>query len=282
MLRVVLVLAMGGLNVGARAAPVPLPPAQAGAEAGVQDPATVPAFRGILPMGKDQLALFELPGGNSWTGHVGEVVPGTRWTVRSVSLRPTSVVVEVAGHGRIELAVGETYTGGKGAVPAPVPQSVLPPPEKHPTRAFAQPQRVVRRTAYRPAAPAGAAPAGAQGAPAADVGPPPNYAQVDASGPDRTDLRAYGVSGVETVVMFTSIRCGPCQLTKPKVKEWARAHPQSRVIEAEIGESADHGINWGAPVIKAVGIHGVPYFVILDANGNVSAQGNAAHNVLGF
>lgn len=258
----------------------PLPP---DARAPVADPASAPAFRGTLPWGRQQAALFQLPGpdgGTSWTGTAGQVVPGTRWTLRTVTMWPTSVIIEVAGGKRISLALGQTYLGGAQAVKAPPP----PAPKKifNLARQNAQAQTSLSRAMaqHRLGFVAPAAAGGEAQQPA--VAMPPNVRQVDASGADRTDLRNYGESGSETVVMFTSIRCGPCQATKPKLFDWARAHPASRAVLAEIGETPQHGINWAAPVIQTVGISSVPYLVILDASGNVSARGGDAHRVLGF
>lgn len=270
-------------------APGGLPNAPARLQAqpqGAPRPENQPAFQGVLPSGREFAALFKIPGAagasTSWTGMAGQRVPGSNWTLRAVSMRPTSAIIEVAGGARITLAAGETYVGGPRGVPAPQP---VAPQQRLAQRQYGARLQAARRRQHHPA---GSEPddfdqpaAGPAAAPVA-AGRPPNVSSVDASAPHMATLRNYGVSGCETVVMVTSIRCGPCQQTKPKAEQWAREHPQSRVVFAEIGQTPTGGINWAAPIVQANGIRGVPYLVILDTSGNVSVQGNDAHRVLGF
>ena len=45
---------------------------------------------------------------------------------------------------------------------------------------------------------------------------------------------------------------------------------------ADIGVTPGGGINWRAPIVQELGIQGIPYFYIVDGNGQRVAQGEAA------
>jgi hypothetical protein len=47
-----------------------------------------------------------------------------------------------------------------------------------------------------------------------------------------------------------------------------------------MGETAQGGINFAAPIFTANGLKTIPYFVVMNANGQVTHRGNTARDVL--
>jgi hypothetical protein len=185
---------------------------------------TAPAFQGVLPMGGRLMGLFRVPSSTSqWSGGIGEKIPGSTWTLRSLSMRPTSAVIELPNGTRVPLAPGETYLGGKAGVPAPVEKSaVASPPARRPVvRRQAQ---VLNLSNYDPRQ--------AQAEPEEKIipGPPPQV--VDASGQRPTNFESFAVPGLPTVVMVTSQVCPGCQGITPHVFQWAKRHGDYRVVMA--------------------------------------------------
>lgn len=53
------------------------------------------------------------------------------------------------------------------------------------------------------------------------------------------------------------------------------------MVYADVGLDATGRINWAAPVMRKYGIQGIPYFVVIDERGTMSAQGKKAREAIG-
>lgn len=232
----------------------------------------MPVFGGVMPVRGVPHALFNTTtlGGatTSWSGKVGDRVPNTPWTINAMSAQQASVNITVANQPPVTLAIGQTYLGGGKPHTPPkllTRADLLAKVREWERRAqpVARPQPQER---YTP---------DSQGAPA-------NVREIDASRFDRAQIESYATPGRETVIMFTSYLCGPSHKRRPFMMDWARAHPETTVVLAEIGATPAGRINFDAPVVQANGISHVPYFYVLDKSGRPIAHGEQALERLGF
>jgi hypothetical protein len=82
---------------------------------------SAPVFRGVMGMGKRQVALFELPGvSGNWQGETGQSIPGTNWKIMRVVLSPGATYLWVPGQKfQVVLKQGETFTAAGKVERAP-------------------------------------------------------------------------------------------------------------------------------------------------------------------
>jgi hypothetical protein len=80
-----------------------------------------PVFRGVMGLGKREIALFEVQGNaGTWQGEAGRTLPGSQWTIDRIDMRAGTVVIRLPGKPPVTLKQGETYFGDR-AVQAPEP-----------------------------------------------------------------------------------------------------------------------------------------------------------------
>lgn len=230
-------------------------------------PSTTPVFNGIIFVRNQPHALFKVTEGKSpWKGLPDQKIPGSTWILREIKVRPPTVVVEVDEGKRVSLAHGETYADGK-VIQAP--PEIVSTPEPKPKLIPVNMPVFPREHHAAPAAPV--------------VTPRPVAAppyKLNASGPQAATFQSLAVPGAASVVMVTSKACPACRSAAPMMENWAASHGEYRVVFADVGTTRQGGINWEAPVIRTNNIHALPYFVFLDARGNVTARGQQAMSLI--
>jgi hypothetical protein len=236
-----------------------------------------PVFRGVMGMGNRAVVLFEVPGqSGNWNGEVGAVIPGTKWRIKSATLNPGQVVVDVPGKGAIALKQGETYLGGAKAEKAPDvdrPQNKAAAEFVPPTPAQrAAADRARLNAALSRAASATRRPAAAPGE--ETVQGPSMVTTIDCSQVD-LPIEQLGMQGYDTAFMVTSAACGACRKTAPSVRALAKK-PQKRVVFLDIGTTPDGKINFKAPMLARRGISAIPHFFVVEQSGHFLAGNDAA------
>jgi hypothetical protein len=98
---------------------------------------------------------------------------------------------------------------------------------------------------------------------------------VDAS-KDNVVLETLAKKGDTTLVMVSSPGCPDCMAEKPGVMSLAGHVKNLTVVIVDIGLTSAKRINWSAPVMRANGLHSLPFYFIFDADGKVKTTGEAA------
>lgn len=98
----------------------------------------------------------------------------------------------------------------------------------------------------------------------------------DAPG-QQIEIAKYVVPGKINVFDFYSKYCGPCMAIAPYLEKLAGKRADVVVNKVDINRPAVAGIDWSSPVVRQYGLQSVPHFVIYDASGKKTAEGESAY-----
>jgi thiol-disulfide isomerase/thioredoxin len=110
---------------------------------------------------------------------------------------------------------------------------------------------------------------------AAEVAPP----LVIAKG-DPVEIRDHLVPGQITLFDFTSKFCPPCRMFEPYIDRLHEVREDLTVVKVDINRPQTRGIDWRSPVMQQYRLGQIPHFKIFDASGNLTAEGDAAKQLV--
>lgn len=93
-------------------------------------------------------------------------------------------------------------------------------------------------------------------------------------------LADFAVAGSYTVFDFMSEYCPPCKQISPWMDRLHRERDGVQVIKVDINRPGVRGIDWQSPVARQFGLSSIPHFKVLDAEGKLVAEGDAAWEML--
>lgn len=93
-------------------------------------------------------------------------------------------------------------------------------------------------------------------------------------------LADYTNEGEYTVFDFMSDYCPPCQRIAPWMNRLHSERPGVTVVKVDINRPGVRGIDWKSPVAAQFGLSSIPHFKVMDAEGNVVAEGDKAWEML--
>ncbi len=97
---------------------------------------------------------------------------------------------------------------------------------------------------------------------------------------ETVDVRSLTEAGRITVVDFYSPFCPPCRMLAPILEELAQRDRTLTIVKLNINRPRVPGIDWKSPLAEQYRIKSVPYFMIFDAQGNLTAEGRKASKMV--
>lgn len=90
-------------------------------------------------------------------------------------------------------------------------------------------------------------------------------------------LQNLPVQGKITVIDCYSPFCPPCMRLAPFMEKLAQKRRDLAIIKLNINRpEAQAGIDWQSPLAQQLGLRAIPYFLIFDREGRLTAQGSEA------
>jgi thiol-disulfide isomerase/thioredoxin len=104
---------------------------------------------------------------------------------------------------------------------------------------------------------------------------------VNAENPgEEIELANYLVGGKINIVDFYSEYCPPCRRIAPYLEELDKKSEDKVVVKVDINRPDISGIDWGSPLARQFNLNSIPHFKIFDGEGNKTAEGREAFNIL--
>ena len=101
--------------------------------------------------------------------------------------------------------------------------------------------------------------------------------EANADNPGQTlDVKSLAVKGKTTVIDFYSPFCPPCVQLAPIMAQLAAKRPDLAIKKVNINRPGVQGIDWRSPLAQQYQIRQVPYFMIFNPQGELTAQGREA------
>jgi thiol-disulfide isomerase/thioredoxin len=101
--------------------------------------------------------------------------------------------------------------------------------------------------------------------------------EANAANPGQTlDVKSLSVKGKTTVIDFYSPFCPPCVQLAPIMAQLAAKRPDLAIQKVNINRPGVQGIDWRSPLAQQYQIRQVPYFMIFNPQGELTAQGREA------
>lgn len=97
---------------------------------------------------------------------------------------------------------------------------------------------------------------------------------------EQIQLTDYVIEGEYTVFDFMSDYCPPCTRIAPWMNRLHNERPGVNVIKVDINRPGVRGIDWKSPVAAQFGLSSIPHFKVMDAEGNLVAEGDKAWEML--
>jgi thiol-disulfide isomerase/thioredoxin len=86
------------------------------------------------------------------------------------------------------------------------------------------------------------------------------------------EITEHLVPGKITIFDFYSDYCPPCKTISPMLTELDKARPDIAVKKIDINRKGKTGIDWQSPVVEQYKIKSVPFFMIYDEKGKLTAS----------
>ncbi|MCK4760931.1 MAG: thioredoxin family protein [Candidatus Aminicenantes bacterium] len=83
-------------------------------------------------------------------------------------------------------------------------------------------------------------------------------------------------SGKINIFDFYSEFCPPCRRISPKLEQLDRRRDDVVVIKIDINRENTRGIDWKSPLARQYNLSSIPHFIIYDAEGRRTHEGNSA------
>ncbi len=97
---------------------------------------------------------------------------------------------------------------------------------------------------------------------------------------EEIELKDFAVAGEYTVFDFMSEYCPPCKQIAPWMNRLHAERDGVTVVKVDINRPGVRGIDWKSPVASQFGLSSIPHFKVLDAEGNLVAEGDRAWEML--
>lgn len=97
---------------------------------------------------------------------------------------------------------------------------------------------------------------------------------------EEIELENFLVDGQINIVDFYSDYCPPCRRIAPYLEELDQKSDDKVVIKVDINRPDISGIDWGSPLARQFNLNSIPHFKIFDGEGNKTAEGREAFNIL--
>jgi thiol-disulfide isomerase/thioredoxin len=94
------------------------------------------------------------------------------------------------------------------------------------------------------------------------------------------EIRDHLVPGQITLIDFTSKYCPPCRIFEPYIDRLHEVRDDLTVVKVDINRPGQRGIDWRSPVAQQYRLGQIPHFKVFDANGNLTAEGEAAKQLV--
>jgi thioredoxin 1 len=114
-------------------------------------------------------------------------------------------------------------------------------------------------------------------APAGSSGYPPGFVINSKNPGDEIDIEDFVQRGNTTIFDFYSEFCGPCRRISPLLKRLDMERDDIVVLKVDINREGTRGIDWRSPVARQYQLRSVPHFVIYDASGTRTHEGQVAY-----
>jgi len=95
------------------------------------------------------------------------------------------------------------------------------------------------------------------------------------------EVKSLLVKGKTTLIDFYSPFCPPCVRLAPLMAKLAKKRPDLAIKKVNINRPGVNGIDWRSPLAQQYQIRRVPFFMILNPQGNLVAQGREATETVG-
>lgn len=90
------------------------------------------------------------------------------------------------------------------------------------------------------------------------------------------DVKSLAVKGKTTLIDFYSPFCPPCVRLSPLLAQLAQKRGDLVIQTVNINRPGFQGIDWRSPLAQQYRLRSVPYFMIFNPKGKLTAEGNAA------
>jgi thiol-disulfide isomerase/thioredoxin len=90
------------------------------------------------------------------------------------------------------------------------------------------------------------------------------------------DIEPYLQKGKINIVDFYSDYCPPCRKISPLLKKLDKQRQDLVVLPVDINRKGIKGIDWMSPLAQQYKLNSIPHFLIFDADGNLSKEGQEA------
>lgn len=97
---------------------------------------------------------------------------------------------------------------------------------------------------------------------------------------EEVDIAEYAVPGQITVFDFMSEFCPPCQRIAPWMDRLNAERDGVTVVKVDINRPGIRGIDWKSPVAAQYRLSSIPHFKVIDAGGELVAEGDAAWEMI--
>ncbi len=94
---------------------------------------------------------------------------------------------------------------------------------------------------------------------------------------EEVDIETLVYEGKTTIFDFYSDYCPPCLKISPLLKELDKKRENIVVVKIDINREGMSRIDFGSPVAQQYKLRSIPYFIIYDASGSRTAEGNNAY-----
>ncbi len=97
---------------------------------------------------------------------------------------------------------------------------------------------------------------------------------------EAVDAASLPAPGMVTVVDFTSQFCPPCRRWGGLLEELAKKRADLVIRKLDVNRPGTWGIDWKSPLVQQFQLRGLPHFKIFGKNGELTAEGDPAVNLL--
>jgi thiol-disulfide isomerase/thioredoxin/rRNA maturation protein Nop10 len=85
------------------------------------------------------------------------------------------------------------------------------------------------------------------------------------------------VKGKINIFDFYSDGCGPCRQIAPYLHKLKERRPDLNIVKIDINRKGIKGIDWNSPTVKQFKIRSIPFFIVIDENGNIMKMNKDAY-----
>ena len=91
------------------------------------------------------------------------------------------------------------------------------------------------------------------------------------------DVESYLQKGKTNIIDFYSDYCPPCRKISPLLKKLDKQRQDLVVLAVDINRKGVKGIDWLSPLAQQYKLNSVPHFLIYDADGKLTQEGQDAY-----